>query len=172
MLRGIDQMVLAMAQPAMPADARLLLAGEFEDDTLRARVATLPGWSRVDALGQLPRPALAAALVRARIGLLLLLPAPNHDYAMPTKLFEYMGVSLPVIVSKFLLAYRGIIEQHQCGILVDPRDPEEIADAMRLLFDRPDLASEMGERGRSALTGRYEWNNEARSLLSLYREIA
>lgn len=91
---------------------------------------------------------------------------------MPTKLFEYMGAGLPVIVSKFLLAYREIVAGYDCGILVNPRDPAEIAAAIRAVFDRPDWAREMGERGRAALDGRYDWSTEARNLLNLYREIA
>ena len=171
-LRGIEEMVRAMAEPEMPADARLVLAGEFEDETLRSQVQRLPGWSRVQALGQLQRQALAKAMADTRMGLLLLLPAPNHDHAMPTKFFEYMEAGLPVIASKFLMAYRGIVDEHDCGVLVDPRDPAEIAAAMCRLFVAPSTAQAMGRRGRAALLGRYEWNTEANSLIRLYREIA
>lgn len=171
-LRGIEQMVRAMAEPEMPSEARLLLAGEFEDEALRLRVEELRGWAKVEPLGQLSRQALAKAMAEARIGLLLLLPAPNHDHAMPTKFFEYMEAGLPVIASKFLVAYRGIVDEHDCGILVDPRDPAEIAAAMRRLFAAPTEAQTMGQRGRAALMGRYEWNIEANNLLRLYREIA
>jgi glycosyltransferase involved in cell wall biosynthesis len=172
LLRGVEQMVNAMADPVMPSSARLMLAGRFEVPALRDRVANLPGWSRVNAPGHLSRSESAAALARARMGLLLLLPAPNHDHAMPTKFFEYLGAGLPVIASKFLLAYREVVDKYGCAILVDPRDPSEIASAMALLFARPSEAEAMGERGRQALRGRYDWGVEARNLINLYKEIA
>jgi glycosyltransferase involved in cell wall biosynthesis len=155
-----------------PPDARLLMAGEFEDEALRAHVMAQPGWAHVDAPGLLPRGALASVLANARVGLLLFQPAPNHDNAMPTKLFEYMGAGLPVVVSKLLAECAEIVGKHRCGILVDPRDSREIAQAIGYLLLRPDEAQAMGERGRKAIDGRYEWASEARTLLDLYRTVA
>lgn len=172
LLRGAPEMVRAMAHPSLPPEARLLLAGEFEDEELRARLAALPGWRRVEAPGMLPRRALGSLLARSRIGLLVLAHAPNHVHAMPAKLFEYMGAGLPVIVSKALEACSDVVQRHQCGILVDPRDCDELADAMRYLFARPQEAQAMGDRGRQAVSGRYEWSSEARTLVDLYQKIA
>lgn len=171
-LRGVEQMVRAMEDDRLPPSARLLLAGQFEDEALRARIAALPAWPRVDAPGQLPRDALTAAVSSSRMALLVFQPAPNHDNAMPTKFFEYLGAGLPVITSKLLAAYRDILTEHQCGIFVDPRDSSEIAEAMLRLFSNPEEAQAMGERGRRAVLGRYEWESEARSLVGLYRKIA
>jgi glycosyltransferase involved in cell wall biosynthesis len=172
LLRGAPEMVRAMESPSLPPQARLLLAGEFEDQELRARLTALPGWRRVDAPGMLPRRALGSLLGRARIGLLVLQPAPNHVDAMPAKLFEYMGAGLPVIVSTALEACSDVVRRHDCGILVNPRDCDEIADAMRYLFLRSNEAQAMGDRGRQAVGGRYEWSSEARSLVDLYRKVA
>lgn len=170
-LRGVSQIVTAMADPNMPADARLLLVGEFEDDALRRYVETLPGWERVEAPGPIPRKAVASVVANTRMGLLLFQPAPNHTDAMPTKLFEYMAAGLPAIVSRTLAVCREVVERHDCGILVDPTDSADIAAAMRYLFEHPEEACEMGERGRQAVHGRYEWASEARSLVGLYREL-
>jgi glycosyltransferase involved in cell wall biosynthesis len=170
-LRGVSQMVGAMAQPAIPDGARLLLVGEFEDDALRTRTAGLAGWDRVEAPGPVPRHTIPTILASSRMGLLLFQPAPNHTDAMPTKLFEYMAAGLPVIVSGTLEVCREVVERHRCGILVDPTDEREIANAIRFLFDRPGEARAMGERGRESVSGRYEWASEARNLVGLYREL-
>jgi glycosyltransferase involved in cell wall biosynthesis len=169
-VRGLYQMVEAMSHPSMQPDARLLLAGQFEDEALRESASRLPGWSRVDAPGQLPRSAIGSALAQAQIGLLVLQPAESFELSIPTKLFEYMGAGLPVIGSKFL-ASCDVLREHDCGILVDPRDPAEIAEAMVHLFDRPEEARAMGQRGRTAVLGQYEWSSEARALIGLYAEI-
>lgn len=170
-LRGVEQSVAAMADPCIPADARLILAGPFESKELLAQMTAIPGWNRVDYLGTVARATIPSLLAGARMGLVLFQPAPNHDHAMPTKFFEYMAAGLPVIASRTLEAYRDIVTQHQCGILVDPTNVREIAAAMARLFDDPREAAEMGARGREAVFGRYEWANEARSLLGLYKEL-
>jgi glycosyltransferase involved in cell wall biosynthesis len=170
-LRGVEQIVTAMADPEMLAEARLLLVGDFEDDALRERVAALPGWARVDAIGHLPRARIPAITGNVRMGLLLFQPAPNHTEAMPTKLFEYMATGLPTVVSSTLSTCRDVVEEHRCGLLVDPTNSHEIAAAMRWLFLHPQEASAMGERGRHAVRGRYEWESEARNLVGLYQEL-
>jgi glycosyltransferase involved in cell wall biosynthesis len=170
-LRGVTQIVTAMSDARMPPQARLLLVGEFEDERLRQRVAALPGWDRVDAPGPIARSAVAAVMARARMGLLLFQPAPNHTDAMPTKLFEYMAAGLPAIVSQTLTVCREIVETHGCGIVVDPTDCDAIAAAMCRLFSNPDEAAALGRRGRQAVGGRYEWASEAANLIGLYRKL-
>jgi glycosyltransferase involved in cell wall biosynthesis len=170
-LRGVEQSVAAMAGRSIPPDARLVLAGPFESEELRRQMHAIPGWERVDYLGTVPRATIPALLASARMGLVLFQPAPNHNHAMPTKFFEYMAAGLPVIASRTLEAYSDIVERHGCGILVDPADVDAIAAAMARLFADPSEAYAMGERGREAVFGRYEWANEARNLLGLYREM-
>jgi glycosyltransferase involved in cell wall biosynthesis len=170
-LRGVEQSIAAMADPRIPADARLLLAGPIESDELRAQMTRIAGWERVDYLGTVPRTTIPSLLASARIGLVLFQPAPNHDHAMPTKFFEYMAAGLPVIASRTLEAYRDIVTQHECGILVDPTNVGDISAAMARLFADPSEAAAMGARGKEAVFGSYEWANEARNLLGLYREM-
>lgn len=170
-IRGVEQMVDAMAHPMMPQGARLLLAGPFEDDALRRRLETLNGWAHVDAPGRLAQREVPRVLARSRMGLLVLQPAASFERALPTKLFEYMACGLPVIVADFLECVQ-IVERFECGIVVDPRDSNQIALAMCRLFNNPQEARAMGERGRVAALDRYAWSNEARTLVGLYREIA
>ena len=90
---------------------------------------------------------------------------------MPTKFFEYLATGLPVIASNSLRAYRDIVQRYECGILVDPTDSGEIAAAMCRLFANPEEAQAMGERGRKAVAGTYEWASEGRKLVALYHEM-
>lgn len=170
-LRGVEQSVAAMADPRTPRDARLILAGPFESDDLHEGMKAIAGWERVDYLGTVPRSRIPSLLASARMGLVLFQPAPNHDHAMPTKFFEYMAAGLPVVASRTLEAYRDIVVAHRCGLLVDPTDVAEISAAMAQLFADPAEASAMGSRGREAVLGRYEWRNEARNLVGLYKEM-
>jgi len=104
------------------------------------------------------------------VGLALLEPIPNYLNSYPSKLFEYMTLGLPVILSDFPL-YRTIVKDENCALLVNPTDPHAIADAIQFLMDNPEKAKYMGENGRRLVMKRYNWDNEFKKLLSFYRLV-
>lgn len=165
-IRGITEMVSAVGL----TDAKLLLAGSFSPPTLRASVSQLPGWESVEEFGLLERKAMVKLLGRSCAGLVLFHPEPNHTDAQPNKIFEYMAAGLPVIASNFPL-WRQIIERNDCGICVDPLNPDEIAEAITRLVDHPEIVRRMGENGRRAVHEHFTWEREGEKLLSLYLRL-
>jgi glycosyltransferase involved in cell wall biosynthesis len=109
-------------------------------------------------------------IARCHIGLALLKPIPNYYESYPTKLFEYMALGLPVIVSDFPL-YRTIVEKEQCGFCVNPESIKEIAQAIQWLLDNPGEAEAMGKRGRDATLKKYNWDHEQSKLLDFYNSL-
>lgn len=104
---------------------------------------------------------------KCHVGLAILKNVPNYVESYPTKMFEYMALGLPVIVSKFPL-YQKIVEEEQCGICVDPDSPQEVASALRCLIEQPGKASLMGARGRKAVMEKYCWDKELVKLTEFY----
>lgn len=168
--RGAEEMVSAMELVDHEA-ARLHLAGRFESDALRLRLKSMPGWRKVDFRGWLDRGEIAQLLRQARAGLVVLHPLPNYLESWPIKLFEYMAAGVPVIASDFPL-WREIVEGADCGLLVDARNPMEMARAMQWMLDHPEESRSMGERGRRAVEERYNWEGEAAKLARFYELIA
>jgi glycosyltransferase involved in cell wall biosynthesis len=168
--RSIREMVGALGLLPENRAAELRLAGTYSPESLRDAVIELPGWERVRELGFLDRRAVKQALNQVRAGLVLFYPEPNHVYAGPNKMFEYMAAGIPVIASDFPL-WREIVEGAGCGRLVDPLDPRAIADAIEYLLSHPEEAEAMGRNGRRAVEERYNWKNEEKKLLALYKEL-
>ena len=67
--------------------------------------------------------------------------------------------------------WRRIVEGEQCGICVDPLNPEEIADAIIWLLDNQKEAERMGLRGRRAVEEKYDWGQEEKKLLKIYLNL-
>ncbi len=164
-LRGARAMVEACA--LLSGDARLELAGNWSEPLLAQALSRQPGWQRVDAVGQLDRAGVRALMARSIAGLVTLRACPNHLNSLPTKLFEYMAAGIAVIASDFPL-WRGIIEQAQCGICVDPESPRQIAAAIGLLLADPALAARMGRNGQQAVRQHYSWPSQANKLIAFY----
>lgn len=164
--RGLFSMVEAMDNVA---DANLHIAGSLTPFDER-EMGRFDGARRTRYLGWLDGPALALELDHARAGLALLHPTNNYLKIRPNKLYEYMAAGLPVIASNFS-HWRPIVEENQCGILVDPLDPTAIAEAINRILEHPDEATEMGRRGRAAVESQFNWQQEHTKLVCAYDRL-
>lgn len=167
-IRGISQVVSAMN--LTKTRARLQLAGNFNEPAVERAVHEDAGWQLVDALGLVNRERVREVLSQCVAGLVTFLPAPNHIDAQPNKMFEYMSAGLPIIGSHFSL-WKEIIEGNDCGICVDPLNPQEIADAIDFLVNNPKEAERMGYNGQKAVQEKYNWGMQEQKLLSLYSTL-
>ncbi|MDL2343002.1 glycosyltransferase [Deinococcus sp. MIMF12] len=165
--RGINEIISSIDILSRTHSCELLLAGMFESKDLENRVAE---HGSVNNLGWLKRDDLLDVYERCVAGLVVVHPAPNHLEGLPTKMFEYMAAGLPFIASNFPI-WQEIVKDYECGILVDPFKPAEIARAMAWILDNPDEARDMGLRGQEAIRTVLNWEAESKTLIEFYREL-
>lgn len=104
------------------------------------------------------------------IGLSILKPIGNYVTSYSTKIFEYMAAKLPVITSNFPL-YQDIVEKFNCGLCVNPLDPDDIATAIQYIIDHPEIARQMGRNGRRAIGDQFNWDIEQQKLFEVYENL-
>lgn len=168
--KGVVEAAAAVALLPPWLDARLVIAGDYSPPSYREDVERAAA-GRLEYLGYLSAEDVRALLGRSRVMLALYHPSPNHVNSSPHKVFEGMAAGLPVLGSD-LPALRETVGSHGCGILVDPRNPGAIAEALQWLFTHPDQAAEMGGRGLATVRAHYSWDQQARELLRLYHRLA
>ena len=132
----------------------------------------MPGWRRVRFLGQVPRTEIVHAMDRARAGLVLNHPTVNYVDAVLDEDVRVHGARASRRVLRLPAVGRHRRAGADCGIAVDPRDPQAIADAIRSLSEDPERAHRLGENGRRAIAQRYNWQAELGKLEALYRKVA
>lgn len=169
-IRGIFEMLAAMEQ-LTARESTLVLAGLLSEPTLLERLAQSPGWAKAEYHGWQSRAQVARHLSGARAGLLLIHPTQNYLESYPGKVFEYMAAGLPLVVSDFPL-WREVFGDVGCALFVNPLDPAAIAGAMQWLLDNPAEAERMGERGRRAVSARFNWQAEASRLVRFYETLS
>lgn len=167
-IRGILEIVEAMSHTH---NVHLALAGSFESSQTHLQASRTPGWNKVNELGFLGRAEIADLLSRSKAGLVTLHPTQNYMDALPVKMFEYMAAGIPVIASNFPL-WRAIVETAECGVLVDPLDPDDIAKAIEYLITHPYEAERMGQNGKHAVINTYNWKCEKDKLFALYSQLS
>jgi phosphatidylinositol alpha-mannosyltransferase len=83
-------------------------------------------------------------------------------------LLEAMAAGAAIVASD-IPGYRGVVLSGDTGILVPPKSPPDIADAIARLFHDPALASRLVERAREEVR-RYSWDNVTDEILGVYEE--
>ena len=164
-IRGIKKLLEALN--FIKSDTRLSLAGCFVQKALEVFAKNYHSWSKVKYHGIINRHQVAELLSKSFAGIVTFLPYPNHLDAQPNKMFEYMSAGVPVIGSNFSL-WKEIIETNNCGICVDPDDPEQIANAIDYLATHPNEVKRMGQNGISAVRNKYNWSIEEKKLFEFY----
>lgn len=173
-LRGVMEMLQAVSilHQQGYASVRLELVGPIQGEGLEKEIKACIQKNGLDRFvrlpGRLPFEQVYEIIKDAYLGLAILHPNPNYVQSLPTKMFEYMSVGLPVIVSDFSL-WREIISGSDCGATVNPLDPSELARTIKYFLDEPELARAKGDNGRRAVIEKYSWDREKERLLSIYR---
>ena len=171
MFHGIRECIQAMSKvAAIYPDVSLTLVGNVREDIGAIAAGTDPRPS-ITMTGYLPYREMYDTLRMGSIGLLVFQPDYYNAYiGLPNKLFDYMLCGLPVVASDFP-EIRKVVSDAGCGVLVDPTDPNAIAEAIVYLLEHPDAARRMGENGRKAVLERYNWGEMEKRLLAMYRAI-
>jgi glycosyltransferase involved in cell wall biosynthesis len=64
-----------------------------------------------------------------------------------------------------------LVEHGRNGVLVPPRDPETLAEAIRFLGERPELRAEMGRRNRAHAEANLSWERMTTRYLATYQGL-
>lgn len=166
--RGITHLV----QSAYKADMKLILAGNFSPDGYFEKIKNMKEFQCVDYRGFKTREELVSLYEESSVGIATILNVGQYNIAdnFPTKVYEYMSMGLPVILSKYPFAEK-MLKKYEFGIAVDPANIDEIASAIRYLRENPNKAKQMGENGRRAILEEFNWSIEEKKLLKLYDDL-
>ena len=168
-IRGTTQLLDAVGHPAFPPAWRLIIAGTATPE-VAVRVEESTAGARIENLGQLPPSEARNLLLRGKVGIVPFQDTPAHREALPTKMFEYFAAGLPVVASDFPL-WRTIIEENDCGLLVDPSSPESIARAVAAYDGQPELWRRHSANARRLAVEKLNWTPEGRRLVDVYRGL-
>jgi glycosyltransferase involved in cell wall biosynthesis len=147
-----------------------VVAGWFDNDALEAEVRASEGWTRIRFLGRVAPTEVLEAIVSAHCGIVIDHPISNYLDSYSTKMFEYMACGVPVVCSDFPL-WVHLVTEADCGVPVNPMDPQAVVKVVEALCRDPEDARRLGENGRKAIRERYNWENEFAKLDDLYRRL-
>jgi glycosyltransferase involved in cell wall biosynthesis len=168
--RGLRELFEAIA---LVDEADLVVAGFGPDyERFRDIAAALPHATRIHFSGSVPPADIPDWTRGADVAAMPVQPDTlNHRLNTPTKLYDAMGVGVPVVASD-LPGIAPIVKETGCGVLCDPADPADIARAIRSIVDAPEAERiALRQACLRAARQRYSWQHQAGELLRVYRDL-
>lgn len=164
--KGVDWLLRAL--PAI-ANARLLIVGEGPMLNAWETLARETGVrDRVHFVGEVPDEALPAYYHAAD---LFVLPASARSEAFGTVLLEAMAAGLPLITTEVGTGTSWVNQHGQTGLVVPPRTPSALADAINTLLNQPEARRAMGEAARQRATQEFDVAQMVARVEQVYEEV-
>ncbi|MBI4963119.1 MAG: glycosyltransferase family 4 protein [Desulfomonile tiedjei] len=95
---------------------------------------------------------------------------PSFIEAMPVSIIEAMRSGLPVISTR-VQGIPDTVTDRVTGILIDPGNPQQIAENVLLLKGDDELRMKMAEEGKRLFCERFEFSRGIEELRGLYKEM-
>lgn len=158
-----------LIEAAKGADYPIVIvgAGPIEEE-LKAQVAQL-GLRNIHFLGHLPDEDKVALLTLC-FGVLF--PSHLRSEAFGISLLEGAMYGKPMISSEIGTGTTFINIGGETGLVVPPSDPQALQCAMRHLWERPELAAELGHKAEERYWQLFTADRMVRSYVELYHELS
>lgn len=173
-LKGVDVAInaLALLRDRRHDDVRLLILGEdskegdeSEKERLKALAAGAGVRDRVDFLGSVAHHELPYFYSAADVTVM-----PSYSESFGLVALEAQACGRPVVASD-VSGLRSMVRDDVSGYLVGNHDAAAYAERIGRLLDDPELAAQMGARGR-LLAQRFSWSRTADRLELLFERLA
>ena len=164
--KGVHDLLeaIALLAPRMP-QLRLECAGEGDLDAVLARARTLGIAHRIRLRGWVTPRERDELFARASVFVL-----PSHVEALPMSVLEAMAAGCPVVATSV-----GGIPDVVChganGMLVPPRKPHALAEALAGLLTDPALGARLAREARATVAQRYTVERSLERLEQVYRAL-
>ncbi|NQV11956.1 glycosyltransferase family 4 protein [Candidatus Uhrbacteria bacterium] len=166
--KGLDVLLKALGQLRSRKDWTLTVAGSgdlkesYEDQAREAGIA-----QRVDFIGRVSNDALPLAYGFSDV---FVFPSIDRSEAFGLVALEAQSCGVPVIASD-LSGVRTVVSDKASGILVSPKDVDELKEALVWMIGHKREREEMGKTARIRVEKMFTWDKHVAILEKVYEDI-
>ena len=170
--RGLETAIKSIYNIKNKIDTvKLVIVGKNSSDTiLKKLVKDLQIESYVDFLGWKDPSLFQSYILSSAICISPLHRNLHHDTTYANKIFQYMSLAKPVLVSD-AIAQRKLVEKVACGLVHKERDSEDFSNKVVALYKSKPLRLELGESGKKFVQNEFSWEQTSKKLINLYNNM-
>lgn len=141
----------------------LLLGGIWEDEELREEAEKMKEY--VTDLGWLQGEAKKDYLQISDLFVF-----PTYFEGQPVSVLEAMAYQCGIVATK-VGGIPQMIEQEQTGLLIEPKDPEDLKSALQKLLADPELCERLGKNARAKVQKEFSIEKSLKELVKIYQQL-
>ena len=145
--QGIDILIEAAKELDEIPNIKIVIYGDGPERSYIRGLIDQMSLQNIDLAGLITQEEVPEALMKSNVNLAILKYRSLND-SIPSKLYEYMASGRPVILSADGEASR-LIKKANSGFVVPVNDPLALANAIKNLYQSPELCRGLGENGRA-----------------------
>jgi colanic acid biosynthesis glycosyl transferase WcaI len=154
--QGLETVLEAAEQLQAYPDVQIILAGEGATKAGLQAEAQRRGLQNVIFLGLQPHERIPLLIAGADACLAPLRRLPLFEATLPVKMYEAMACGRAIILAAEGEACRLASQEAGAAICVEPENPTALAQAILALRSQPELAEQLGQRGRAYIEAHFD----------------
>jgi glycosyltransferase involved in cell wall biosynthesis len=95
---------------------------------------------------------------------------PSHYEGLPTVLLEAMACGCPIVATS-VSGNLDVLTSGHDGLLIPPKSPDNMADAVIRLLDDPNLRKKLGINAYNTIKKRFTWDIITNKFLEIYHSL-
>lgn len=170
--RGTDDAIRAVAnlKDKLPKLRLWLIGTSSSDSLLKALAKELKVVENVLFEGWQPQQLFASYITGSHVCISPLKRNRHHDTTYANKVFQYMSLERPVIVSD-CIAQAQLVKEEGCGLVYEAGDIKGLCESIFLLYEDSSLRIQLGQHAKRAVEERWNWENTSSQLVAIYSTI-
>ena len=156
-IRGVDTLLesISLIKNDIP-EIKLNLVGPFEKNWILGYIEKLNIENNVNVTGEVEHKKALEYISLADVCIFTFPHKKELEYIYPIKIFEYMSLGKPIVATG-LKGVRSIIMDGKNGLLVEPDNPKDMGEKIKILYKNKSLRDYL-EKNALKDSNKYSWN--------------
>jgi len=150
-------------------DISFLIIGDSREQQYLEKTAKEQNLTNVTFTGRIPVAEAIKLMNMSNVGLCPFLRNTHHDTTYANKMFQYMALGKPVIVSD-CTSQANFVTAESCGMIFRAGDSAELSNKILQLRDQTEY-DRLSTNAKKCVYGKYNWENTGSRLTDLYSSL-
>lgn len=168
---GIEYLIqsIPLIYKRFPNTKLLAIGGGPLHDELIKEIKELGLESQIKLINRVPHEEIPYYLNMSDIFVFPSVPMSETEETFGTTLIEAMACGKPVVSSEIGGPKEILSNGNNVGILIPPKNPKAISDAVIKLLENSDYAKKLGDNAKNYVISKYTWNKVLKRTTNLYQ---